>query len=458
MIPALIALVLLLDGCSDDDEGSGPVDEPMELPPQQDASEGETSADTVQRDSEDGFFDSLGPDDTEAPDAPSDVFLCVPQACASTLVVPMTPGSSKGLCVSFSSEDPASYGLDSYMPHRGLEIFDLDGDGKPEIYFKNQVTGDQLFRKVGSRFADVSDQWQIKSDGYTRDVVVSDIDGDGNRDVFTVGETQSLLMKNTGTFLLNLSAGTGIKEEGVFGTAAARVGSYVLLSTENGLRAYERQGGFDFDLMTQESGFTDYGNAASIVVADFNGDGMEDVYVANQTGSNRHFEGQADGTYLSIEDVSGTALEGSATDVEVVHLNGQQNPSLHVTNHGGPDQLYFNNQDGTFTERAAELGLQDAGPTMSTASAFLAGDQWPFFHLTRFGDTNLLMVPHHDDQGDFVDYRDRAGLFGMNVNGQSLDSAWIDVNDDGLLDLVTVAADGAVGVFVNKSSEVTLCR
>ncbi len=451
-MPLVLLFIAFLEACSGDDDDTRTPDKPLEFP-SPDTGDVVQPDSQITRDSEDGFFDSIGPD--AQPDAPVDTYVCHPDPCDSTLVVPADT-EGRGLCVSFIAKTAASYGLNSTVPHRGFELLDINDDGRMDLYIKNQDTGDQIFESTGTVMKDVTSQWNLKNDGLTRDVLLQDVDGDGLKDLFVVGESKSQFLRNTGNTFAVLPTELGISFEGI-GKAAAWVGGTLLLSTDNGTKSFRHQSGFEFVDTTGESGLIDFGDGAAIVTADFDGDGSEDAYLANQTGSNRLFYGNAAGNFESVERIAAVDLDGSATDTEVIFMNSQNNPSIFVTNYEGLNHLYYNNQDGTYSERAQELGLQDPGFSMSAAHAFLGNQDWPLFYLTRFNQSNLLMVPDYNGAGEFVAYRDRSGLFGMDTTASTLDGVWLDVNGDGLPDAVTATAEGAVQVFINESREIRVC-
>ena len=89
---------------------------------------------------------------------------------------------------------------------------------------------------------------------------------------------------------------------------------------------------------------------AGVVVLDFNKDGFEDIYVANSRGPNALYRNEGDGSFTDvaaralIDDPKGMGNGGCAADYD---NDGDQD--LYATNYG-ISRLYRNNGDGTFTD------------------------------------------------------------------------------------------------------------
>jgi hypothetical protein len=187
---------------------------------------------------------------------------------------------------------------------------------------------------------------------------------------------------------------------------------------------------------------------------------LQDVYLANSTGRNRLFRNNGDGTYESVETDTGTESSGNSTDAEWVAIHEGELPSLYVANWGVGNSFFINQGDGTFTEQAGVLGVRDPGNTTRAAWGNLLAPfvMSPALFIGRWDQQNMLYIPRVDDVGELDRYHETAHPLGMDQTAQTIDAEWIDFDDDGLLDLVVVMADGGIRLYHNQSYEVRVCE
>ncbi len=205
-------------------------------------------------------------------------------------------------------------------------------------------------------------------------------------------------------------------------------------------------------------------NGGGVAAADFNNDGLIDLYFTGNMVANKMYLNRGDMKFEDVSEKSGTGLnEGWKTGVSLVDINDDGWVDIFVSRAGAQDPrlrtklLYINNgktADGipTFTEKAAEYGLNDASYTTQAV----------FFDYDRDGDTDCFLLNHslqeyagfsnllasyreqrneaygnkllRNDSGKFVNVTDSAGIvsnvlsFGLGVNVN-------DFNNDGWQDL-----------------------
>ena len=92
--------------------------------------------------------------------------------------------------------------------------------------------------------------------------------------------------------------------------------------------------------------------------------------------------------------------------------------------------LYHNNRDGTFTEVSAKAGIHCPPWAMGAQWGDYDNDGWPDLFITAYGENVLY---HNNGNGTFTDVTNRAGVGGR--RGFWTGAAWGDYDRDGCLDL-----------------------
>lgn len=144
-----------------------------------------------------------------------------------------------------------------------------------------------------------------------------------------------------------------------------------------------------------------------LAAADFNNDGLEDLYVVSNTDSSHLYINEGDFRFKNVTAGSNAHLAGLLkTGVTIVDINQDGLPDIYqcVTGELTSDRknrLLVNNGDLTFTDRAEEYGLALENP--STSAAFLDYD--------RDGDLDVYVInrPVDYSQNDKVKLEDVDG-------------------------------------------------
>jgi enediyne biosynthesis protein E4 len=120
--------------------------------------------------------------------------------------------------------------------------------------------------------------------------------------------------------------------------------------------------------------------------------------------------------------------------LDLFFTNGADIPGLHKSGATFLNRLYHNNHDGTFTDVTAQAGVAGAGYSMGAAVADYDNDGWADLYVTG---VNRNILYHNNGDGTFTDVTQKANVTGM-FSGRklwSVSAAWIDYDNDGLLDL-----------------------
>lgn len=185
-----------------------------------------------------------------------------------------------------------------------------------------------------------------------------------------------------------------------------------------------------------------YGSMGSgVAIADYDGDGRPDVFVACKTEPDHLFRNLGDWRFEDVTEKAGVAGDGRGwkSGAAFADVNNDGRLDLYVCRVGAPNLLYLNRGDGTFVEAARECGLDLQDASVMGAFCDYDRDGW----LDVYVVTNLLDFEQHPGgqrdylfrnrgDGTFENVTAKAGLFG---EGQRHAALWCDVDTDGWPDV-----------------------
>lgn len=202
--------------------------------------------------------------------------------------------------------------------------------------------------------------------------------------------------------------------------------------------------------------------------ADYDGDGDLDVYIAsrwehdpfNPRTWNRLYRNDGDGTFTDVTDAAGVRVDflpdlpskifGNKYGVAWADYDRDGDPDLLLT-HVGPEVLYRNNGDGTFTDVATEVGLNPEDGTVDELET--AGATWFDFDVDGYLDLYLSSwngpnrFYRNKGDGTFEDIGAATGLDDLDRTWMTL--AW-DINGDHLPDLYLANDFGPNTLYLNN--------
>lgn len=405
----------------------------------------------------------------------------------------------------------------------GVAIFDFDGDGYADLYFVNgadmptlEKKGPQfknhLFRNNHDlTFTDVTEKAGVAGSGYGMGVAVGDFDNDGRPDLFVTSVNENKLFHNNGdgTFS-DVTEKAGVAG-GVFagkkmwsvgaawvdynndGLLDLFVANYCQWDPNNetpcalnGTRVfcnprmykplpntlYRNNGDGTFTDVSVETGIAAHpGRGMGVAIADFDGDGFPDIFVANDDLPNQLFHNKGGKGFEEVADETGVSLtEGgnviSGMGVDFRDMFNRGLPDLWITAiEKQTFPLFKNLGHGQFAEGTAMAGLGLATAEMSgwsNAIVDLDNDGWKDLYVARsnvldnvaeftqrpYGEPNTVF--RNLGTGKFQDVTSTSGP-AFQLPSVNRGAAFGDLDNDGRMDLVVNVLNGRAKVFHNTT-------
>jgi hypothetical protein len=400
----------------------------------------------------------------------------------------------------------------------GVAILDYDNDGKMDIFFTNGAKlpelkktdpsfyGSLLRNRGDGTFEDVTEKagLQGKDIGFSFGVAAGDYDNDGHTDLFIAGAGNNALFHNNGdgTFT-DVTAGSGLDNlpKNLLSIDAAWfdydndglldlvVSNYTYWSPETEPRCtigsqdmycspkkfpnvanhlYHNLGHGKFEDVTEKSGFGKaLGKGMGIAIADFNGDGLMDVFIANDTEPNFFYLNQGNGTFKEVGLTYGVAYNDDGREVSSMGADAKD-----YNNDGWVDIFYndlqtqvyalFQNQKGQSFRYVSPITniarLSQTKSGWSTAFLDYDNDGWKDIYSAN-GDVEYDRnnAKQHDtlwrnvDGKTFVDESENVGADFLR-SGFQRGSAVADLNNDGFEDLVVTSLNERPRILMNSAS------
>lgn len=347
---------------------------------------------------------------------------------------------------------------------QGVAVGDVDSDGDPDLYVTNYGPNVLYLNEGDGTFTDVTDVAGVGHDDWGTSAAFFDMEGDGDLDLYVANylacDPQTVPQPGEST----LCGFKGIP---------TLCGPRPLPPQQDVL--YRNEGDGTFTDVTLESGvgLDEPLYALGVVTGDYDNDGDQDVYVANDSVRNLLWRNRGDGTFedVAVTTMSAVGAEGRAQSgmgVDLGDYDGDGWLDIAVTNFSDDLNTIYRNVDGRyFLDDSSALGLSVTYPALSWGVGFQDLDSDADLDLFI---ANGHIYPEMDDYDLGTTYRQANHLFvnregtrlieissragpGLEVARSFRGAAFGDYDGDGDVDVILTAIDDAALLLRNDSAD-----
>jgi hypothetical protein len=221
------------------------------------------------------------------------------------------------------------------------------------------------------------------------------------------------------------------------------------------------RGDWTFEDVTERAGLGEPGNSNSASWADYDNDGLLDLFMCCEQRQNRLYRNRGDGTFEERAAAAGVAgadkmVKGAAW----IDYDNDDWPDLFVNVYYGRAHLYHNERDGTFREVTREMGVDGPAIGFPCWAFDYDNDGWLDIFATCYDRSTgaivkgLIGEPHDRETGrlyrnlqghGFEDVTKEMGLDGVY---ETMGSNFGDLDGDGYLDIYLGTGEPELGTLV----------
>jgi hypothetical protein len=362
---------------------------------------------------------------------------------------------------------------------RSINLVDVNNDGADDVFITNGPSDGApnfLYLNNGAgEFVAVYNDPIVNDTSAFDGATFADADNDGDLDAFVVTwyGLRNYFYRNQGdgTFLLepeNISGSFGTYSE----TAAwgdADLDGYVDIYVTNSAGTkknlfFFNDASLGFDQVMDGDLVNDAYYSRGVNWVDYDNDGNPDLFVCNESNQkNNLYRNEGEGQFTMVEDVGPTTGQFGSMSSSWGDIDNDGDLDLFIANseYFGEqnNQLFLNNDDGTFTEVADMEVVTDGGCSYSSGFADYDND----------GDLDLFVTNGYCS-GEIVNFlyrNDGSGYFERDLLALpnystpcSFGAAWSDLDNNGFQDLVVSTCKNSSSsplpnnmVYINDGNE-----
>jgi hypothetical protein len=292
----------------------------------------------------------------------------------------------------------------------GVAVLDYNNDGCTDIFFTNgaaipslRKTGPEYYNRLfrnncDMTFTDVTAEAGLAGEGYSIAVSIGDFDNDGFADIFVAGVKRNFLYRNLG--------------DGRFADVTAKAGvGGTMWAVSAGWLDYDNDGWLDL--------FVSNYVAWDAATAPRCGTPQRQFYCHPQAYAGlpgQLFHNNRDGTFMDVSQASGIGRHiGKGMGVAFADIDGDGLTDIFVANDSVRNFLFRNQGNGMFQETGLEAGvaLREDGFAIAGMGADLRdfdNDGKPDLVISGILNDSFLLFRNLGGAGGFEEYAQRTGL------------------------------------------------
>ena len=354
----------------------------------------------------------------------------------------------------------------------GIAVCDFDLDGYPDVYL-GQGSGEpptgtctrsnQMFRNLGQRFAEVTDSSGTRDFGYAAGIAAGDVNQDGFPDLYLgcLGENRLLINNGDGTYRdasevlgdASPQFTSSVAIADLTGDGNPELYECVYVEMQDGFRLPDRgdggqelppnpndfyaecdrwflnQGDGQMVVQILDRKNIEPGTALGVIVTDIDGDGSNDVFVANDARPNHLLMRFAEGKVVNVADLVGLGygfrgFSNSCMGIASGDFNRDGRLDFHITNFIHESNNFFlQGASGIFSDYASRYRLN---PLCEPFTGFGIKK----IDLRRDGWSDFVVTNGHvfDQRAEGIDFQMYPQI--LINNGESLNASGISDSDN----------------------------
>jgi hypothetical protein len=350
--------------------------------------------------------------------------------------------AASGITFTHTSDPSKRYIVESMSG--GVVLIDYDRDGWPDIFFTNAPTVDMAIKGKKSlgvlyhnnhdgTFTDVTAKSGLATSCFGMGGAVGDYNNDGWPDIYETCLGGNVFYRNNGdgTFT-NVTAKAGVAE-GRWSTGAS-------------FGDYDGDGYVDLVVVNYvDFHLDDLPGFGSAPFCKYRGIDVQCGPRGLRGAGDSLFHNNGDGTFTDVSKGAGVSDSPGYYGLGVVwaDFNNTGRPDIYITNDSTPKYLYKNLGNGKFQDIGLESGTAVSDDGSEQASMGIALGDYnhtgrPSISVTNFSDENDLLY-RNDGDWNFKEDSYASGIALPSLPWVKWGTAFVDVDNDGWLDLIAVS-------------------